>query len=69
MLRKKIVTSKYKYYALETKLKQSLSSSSLFGICIWGDSIQRPPLETRKKDMLYFTCDDLELGLSEKARA
>ena len=69
MLRKKIVTSKYKYYALETKLKQSLSSSSLFGICSWGDSTQRPPLETRKKDMLYFTCGDLELGLGEKARA
>ena len=47
----------------------SLSSSSSFGICIWGDSIQRPPLETRKKDMLYFTCGDLELGLGEKARA
>ena len=67
MLRKKIVTSKYKYYALETKLKQSLSS--LFAICSWGDSTQRPPLETRKKDMLYFTCGDLELGLGEKARA
>ena len=51
------------------QFKLSLSSSSPFGICIWGDSIQRPPLETRKKDMLYFTCGELELGLSEKARA
>ena len=28
--------------SIHLKLKQSLSTSSLFGICIWGDSIQRP---------------------------